>query len=154
MPAAPEFQVGVYGRPRTKGSLNPQGVHPNGRPRLVDSDVSRAWRRTVAAACRKERGRVGRYSDRPMIPRRVPVSVGLAFWMPGDPIDIDQGDLDKLERNVLDALSACDDGCGPLCGKHSGVYADDAQVVSLASTKYGPSERQGVVITVWAWRQT
>lgn len=147
-----EFQLVVHGRPHTKGSLTAQPVPGQNRVRLVDSEVSRVWRRTVAAGVRKERQRLGRYGPRPMIPRALPVVLALTFLMPGDPLDIGQGDLDKLERNVLDALSGCSEGCGRICGKHSGLYADDAQVVKMSTEKLGWRTDPGVVIQAWAVR--
>lgn len=148
-----EFCLRVAGRPHTKGSLTPQIVPGQNRVRLVDSEVSRIWRRTVAAGVRKERQRIGRYvTGRPMLHRRLPVILTLTFLMPGDEIDLDQGDLDKLERNILDALSACSETCGRICGKHGGLYADDAQVVRMVTEKLGGQRDPGVVIQAWARR--
>jgi len=139
----------VPGRPRTKGSLTPMVTPGTGRVRLTDSDDSKHWRRVVTAAVRKERERIGQYGPRPMLHRRVPVALALTFLVPGDPIDHEMGDLDKFERNVLDALSGCDDTCGRFCGKHAGLYADDAQVIKLLSEKMGPRADVGVVIQAW-----
>lgn len=61
------------------------------------------------------------------------------------------GDVDKLARNVLDALSACDEGCGKGCKKHAGLIGDDSQVWDLYTHKRlaQPGMIPGQQINVW-----
>jgi hypothetical protein len=65
-----------------------------------------------------------------IVPSGIPVHASATFYLPGDPVAVRSGDVDKLLRNVLDALSACTDKCGSGCKKHAGIYVDDVQVVS------------------------
>lgn len=142
----------IEGHARPKGSLSAQQVRGGGgkltgKVRMVESSPDGPrWRRTVAqhvAALRWAR-------------IDGPCKVQMVFWF--DPLSVghklthlDQedypthpniGDLDKLVRNVLDALQDC------------GVYTNDRQVVGLAETEkrwarpwYG--ERAGLGLLVW-----
>lgn len=126
----------VEGVPRPKGSMKEQG-----RGHLVQSvKGSSAWGQAVAVAVRKV------WTAEPILG---PVSVSLQFWFvaadwPGtyrmDPRPTGQsvGDLDKLERNVLDALT------------RAGVWKDDRQVVEMQSSKLWtqPLMKGGVLILV------
>lgn len=130
----------VPGRPKTKGSMV---ARPNGsmRENVAGSGM---WRQLMAYAAKLEMRR------RPDVrwPLAGPVSVRALFWLPVTPIGARVGDIDKLCRNLLDAL---DD---------AGVYADDVQVVDLVARKMqvddrgadvsGPGLNPGVSVTV-AW---
>jgi Holliday junction resolvase RusA-like endonuclease len=110
--------VWVPGIPRPKGSLTPQQVRAGdgkltGRTRLVDSDPSKRWRRKMAVEFGKYRG--------PTFAG--PVIVTACFFFArccNDNIWAEPhiGDLDKLLRNVYDAL------------QDAAVYGNDRQVVS------------------------
>lgn len=136
----------VPGVPRPKGSLTPQKVkagdgRETGRIRLVDSDLSKLWRRTVAVAVRREclaRGIRQSYAG--------PVGVTALFGFArccADHIHDEPhvGDLDKLLRNVYDAL------------QDAGVYANDRQVTrdGGSSKAITDSRAHGVYLSVWAW---
>jgi Holliday junction resolvase RusA-like endonuclease len=146
----------VPGIPRSKGSLSPQAVRGGGgrltgRTRLVDSPQSKKWRRTMAKHV------AALWS--PAEPVAGPVAVSAAFYFdradylvradspwPDHP---HVGDLDKLVRNLLDALQVDDSGEG----NGAGVFADDRQVVELVETRKvwaGPRQVAGVAIRVFA----
>lgn len=117
--------VWVAGIPRTKGSLNQ--FHQ-------DSPASKRWRRLVAAEVERD-GRLRGVFDRvPHVPYAGPVAVRCVF-VRADGV----GDVDKLERCVLDALT------------DSRVIADDVQVVKLHSDRAeraGPRRGEGALIVV------
>lgn len=97
--------VWVAGIPRTKGSLD---------RRMQDTPQSKAWRHLVAAEVARDS--CARSGDGRTLRHTVgPVAVRCVF-VRGDGV----GDLDKLARNVLDAL------------QDSRVIADDVQVVKLS----------------------
>lgn len=150
------IDVWVAGRPRTKGSLG-GGRSGAGAVRLADSPQSKDWRRTVANAVMREISDSVMLDGRQVMSRGKPVSKLRVGWPRVDvpvavscqffyvkvgnsemPIGRQWGDLDKLLRNVFDAL------------QDAKVYKDDAQVVSIRDTfkMYGPEE--GVRIQVWA----
>lgn len=136
----------VAGLPRTKGSL---AKRPNGT--LYDSVTdSGKWRALMAGAVRDDyRQRHGAlvagvrgFPD----PYPGAVLVKALFWLPVDPLQYGAGDLDKLTRNLLDAL-----------GTHSknpryngGVIVDDNQVTCLMLDKWGPHATPGVHIEIKA----
>lgn len=88
-----------------------------------------------------------------------PVGLALRFVMPkedrhslggGRPVARRYGDVDKLTRNVLDALSVPKKK-GDLC---AGLYQDDSLVCTLDVTKRFvnpavPEDEAGVLITAW-----
>lgn len=137
----------VAGTPRPKGSLTPQKVRAGngqqtGRIRLVDSDLSKRWRRTVAQAARdglRAWGREGLVFTGPVV-----VAARFRFVRCcAETIDQEPhvGDLDKLLRNVYDAL------------QDARVYLNDRQVF-----RDGGSDKawvdsivdfEGARITVW-----
>lgn len=137
----------VAGRPRTKGSL---AKRPNGT--LYDSVVdSRKWRALMAGALRDayEVSCVRTYgpSTDGFGPYAGPVEVSASFFLTCAPLARGAGDLDKLLRNLLDAM-----------GTHSrnpryngGVIFDDNQVAAFgAVVKVGPSEHPGLYVVVRA----
>lgn len=130
----------VPGHPRTKGSYRSQGR----KGRLVRSDTdatgrseSERWAGLVTAAARVEWARVCPWG--PVAPIAGPVAVTLAFWLPAEDVTAGRpGDIDKLERNVLDALT------------QAKVYEDDVQVVQLLGAKFAADRRNpmGCLISV------
>lgn len=115
----------VAGAPVTQGSK--RAFARGGRAVLVEdrADVLVPWR---AAVHRGARAAVEAQGWE-MVPLRRPVSVGLVFCLPrprsslvGAPCTVRSGDVDKLARAVLDALTGV-------------VFADDAQVVGLSVSK-------------------
>jgi Holliday junction resolvase RusA-like endonuclease len=122
------LEVFVPGHPKTKGSLEKQGG------RMVESVVgSKKWRQMMAYTATVGRGnRVESESG--------PVAVRLVFWLPVADVAAGRpGDIDKLARNALDALT------------DAKAYADDAQVIRLIAEKYPvhAGRPQGVLIQVW-----
>lgn len=124
----------VPGRPRTKGSLKPARTG-SGAVRLVDTVHSKEWRSAVCKAVIPliadedvsiPEGKKGRWRLRHGWPSLDPILVRATFYYQRSandtdarPINRQYGDLDKLMRNVLDAL------------QDSGVYRDDSQVVAM-----------------------
>lgn len=130
----------VPGPPKTKGSLTARAPRCHccdackgyvGQPQLRDSVGSGRWRKLVAYQAEQAKRGVGM-----AWPLGGPVAVDLTFGLLGDPIATGAGDLDKLYRNVLDALT------------DAGVYEDDVQVVRLSGSKSEdePGVRVRVVI--------
>lgn len=142
----------VPGHPRPKGSMDPQHVRDGagrltGGMRLVESSKDGPrWRRIVAQHVRA--------LGWPIIAEG-PVCVAMTFWFPPPKgehgryaIGGEIGDLDKLVRNVLDALGVDKTGKG----NGAGVYSDDRQVAYLHEPlKYYalPAERIGLGLRVW-----
>jgi Holliday junction resolvase RusA-like endonuclease len=106
----------------------------NGSYRLTDTPESKQWRRDVTLAIRREvgSGRAGYVLDRA-------VTVRLTFYTPYAPTHPWAGDLDKLERNVLDAMT------GAAISDDRYVVKMDSVKVAAAGTVHGP----GVLIEVW-----
>lgn len=146
------LDVWVSGRPRTKGSLK-GGRTGAGGVRLADTPLSKAWRaeicNTVVSLIADEvpevpPDRKGHWRLRVGWPYAGPVIVRASFYFQRTRNDTDErpiargyGDLDKLLRNVLDAL------------KDSGVYRDDSQVVGAVAAKWFRDERgEGARIVV------
>lgn len=131
----------VSGRPTTKGSVEHIG-HGRVRQSVAGStEWARFLRRAVADT---GIGTLG---------RDVPVRVRCLFFQPvprsgphssGAPIHERAGDSDKLERNVLDALTLKKDVKG-------GVWPDDVQVISLSSERVYATDSWpcGVNVRVW-----
>lgn len=122
------------GQPKTKGSLDVVRAPSAGRKAVVREGVrgSGAWRRLVA-----ERARVA-MAGRPAWGG--PVGVRCSFMFATDNVMARHvGDLDKLARNVLDALT------------DAHVYLDDSQVVKLFCDKVVEQDgTQGVQIEIYA----
>jgi len=136
-------KIVVPGIPVTQGSKN----YYRGRP-VESSKGLQAWRRSVAAHVRAERG--------PAPPLEGPAAVDLVFcfrrpaehYRRGKYADLlrdtapayptYQHDLDKLARAVLDGMTA------------GGAWADDGQVIELTARKcYAPAgEGPGCLITL------
>jgi Holliday junction resolvase RusA-like endonuclease len=124
------ISVWVPGHPRTKGSTRRQG----GRIVRADTDASghsasATWEFQVQQAV----------ATRPLGDPRLtgPVFVRATFWLPVADVTVKgSGDLDKLLRSVLDALT------------RAGVYGDDAQVTRSEQVKYGclDGEPMGVLL--------
>lgn len=107
----------VPGRPKTKGSLT---VVNGSRGTVADTPASKRWRQLMA------------YAVAGMIkaPLEGPVIVAAVFHLPvKDAAAGRVGDLDKLARNLLDALT------------DAGVYGDDVQVTRLIVDKVEAGER-------------
>lgn len=131
-----EFEV--QGHPKPKGSMRPIG-----RNRMVESvKGSKDWRRHCQLAA--QRAQMGHPPG--MFPLAGEVAVTLKFYFPRPktvpagrgPCTSDTGDVDKLARNVLDALT---DGI---------LWEDDGRVVSLSAYKFYVAEGSvpGAVIQV------
>lgn len=142
------LNVFVPGRPRPKGSLDfVTASHVREANRHA-----KPWLKTVEAACRRmvasQAGRPGRWLWLEGYPFDGPVTVTTRFLFGRPaapefsvPATTATGDLDKLNRNVFDALTA------------ARVYVDDSRVVELVSSaRYcEPGVQQGVRITVRSW---
>ena len=151
----------VTGRARTKGSLKPICTRDRKHTVYLSEQVqdSGAWRKLVARRLREaqlaQHGEFLRYAG--------PVEVRLVFFMPrtaavaGGPIPthdtewptaITVGDIDKLTRNVLDAMLTPKDKAEAV--KCSALLADDSQVVLLSVGKFWvpEGEEPGVQILV------
>jgi hypothetical protein len=151
----------VAGRPRTKGSLT--FVTPT---YAKDSEASRHWRALMAGAvldsrnrlhaertCTGERGATGLpigcshasfWPCGQAEPYAGPVGVRLVVGLPVDPLEHGAGDLDKLLRNVLDAIAS--NARNPRF--RGGAIIDDNQVTWVIAEKWGPAKRTGVQIVI------
>ena len=146
--SAPAIECWVPGRPKTKGSMR---VVNNRRGVLTEAvEGSTRWRQLVAYAMVAEKRIYTALSD-VVLPFTGPVALTIEFRLPVEPIGSRAGDVDKLVRNIMDALSACSKGCADDCRNHAGVYVDDVQVCSLNVIKVGPFEDVGARIQVRAY---
>lgn len=133
--------IHVAGHPAPQGSKSFKGTTHTGRAILVESSKRvKPWRAIVNAAARQH------MQGRP--PARGPVAVAIAFVLPRPknlpktrptPPAIKRPDIDKLERAILDAITA-------VC------FHDDSQVTKIESTKRiaEPGEQPGATITIKA----
>jgi Holliday junction resolvase RusA-like endonuclease len=153
--------VFVPGNPKTKGSLDLMPARRGGRPGRVyareNVSGSTEWRRQVARAVKRDQATRGIYA-----PWAGAVAVRLVFWLPV-PVDVGRaldeygvtaedveavaggdGDIDKLVRNVLDAMgsSSADD---------ARVYDDDVQVTRVVVDKVYAvgNEPRGALVMAW-----
>ena len=140
----PLVQVFVPGFARTKGSLTYKG-----RGRMVDSDLSIMWRRLVAY--KAGAAYVNAVGQR-LPPSELPIYIEAVYTLPGADmaaiIRQGAGDLDKLDRNILDALATDPDKPD----LSAGVYVNDAQVIALNVAKQpdrGGIIPRGVHVKVW-----
>lgn len=116
----------VQGLPKTKGSLDPLG---RGQVRQSVAGSGR-WATMVRRAVETERARSGV----PTAEAGRAVSVHLVYWLPVDDVTTPNcGDVDKLERNILDALTK------------AGVYADDVQVARVCHEKWPARPDRGIL---------
>lgn len=132
----------IPGRPVTKGSLTRKGDW------LTDTPQSKTWRRIMAGAIRDDLAR--RHGTVPGgISYAGQVAVRAHWFLPVAPTAHGAGDLDKLLRNLLDALSAPSDRTTDvsLC---AGAIVDDNQVTIIDSSKHGPDLTPGVLVSVGA----
>ena len=146
--SAPAIECWVPGRAKTKGSMRVV----NNRSGVLAEAVagSTRWRQLVAYAMVAEK-RVYEALSGVALPIIGPAALTIEFQLPHDPISARAGDIDKLTRNIMDALSACSKGCAEDCKNHAGVYVDDVQVCSLNVIKIGPFEDVGARIQVRAY---
>lgn len=136
------FDFNVNGFPKAKGSLRPMG-RMGQRVRLVEQvDPKKIWRSAVAKTARELRKEWA--ID---IPLDLPLAVRMIFRMSRPkktrftlPATRTGGDIDKLQRNIFDAL------------QDAGVIEDDARAVSVCVDKVyaEPGQEPGVHVTLWA----
>lgn len=115
-------EVFVPGRPRPKGSMRCTGRNHH---MVEDNDDSKPWRKLMAQALTVDRDR----RVEPGVPRSPwggDVDVSIVAFFPAD--GPTPGDVDKLARNVLDALQDA-------AGGSPAVLANDSQVVGLLSER-------------------
>ena len=137
-------ELWIPGRPVTKGSLTRVGGA------LRDTPQSKAWRRIMAGAIRDDLRRRRQRDPELLLPAYAgPVHVYAVWFLPVDPLAHGAGDLDKLLRNLLDALSAPSQRTTDrsLC---AGAIVDDNQVQHVYSRKIGPNVDPGVLVNVSA----
>lgn len=121
----------VAHRPCPKGSMRYAGRRPKGGAILVDQlEGTKPFAEAVVAAARKAVADHPRGETLPVMkPGRVMLNLSFVFPRPKStpkshaPVTRSTGDLDKLCRNVFDALTT------------AGVMQDDSQVTSLTTSK-------------------
>lgn len=132
-PDLPEMLLSMFvpGRPRSKGSLKHWCMKDRAHTVRVEEQVadSAKWKRTVAAHVQREAlKRYGRH-----LQYAGPVELRAVFYFDREredrpeeayPVAMSIGDLDKLLRNVGDALTS------------SGLIKDDQYIVSVVTRKY------------------
>lgn len=130
------------GQPKTKGSLD---------ERHQDTPQSKAWRRLMAGACRDDLARRWPMPAMVPIPYPSPVAVTAYWFLPREPTAYQAGDIDKLLRNLLDALSAPTPKRTTDVSLCAGAIVDDNQVVGIPeSWEFYDAERPGVLVQVRA----
>jgi len=137
----PTIRIAVLGKPAPKGSMKSYG-----RGRMVDSLKStKPWGDEIILAAAQERDRVGWE----MLTGAVSVECVAITPRPKTvkreyPITRSSGDVDKLARNLLDALVKAQ------------IMADDSQVIDLRMLKLYPRSASevdgGMFITVSEYR--
>lgn len=154
--ARPAVVITVYGKPATQGSKRPRPIFKGrgddkvftGKVAQVEENTEKhkAWRIAVKEAALAAVDGLPRIEDAP-----VHINVVFCFDKPKSapkrrrtwPITRSSGDVDKLQRAALDALT------------DAGVFRDDAQVVRIVADKVftddpdAPLRVPGAVITVW-----
>ena len=140
-------QFRVDGRPRTKGSM--KVITPRGRkPMLIEDHAhSLPWRKRIKSAIIAQ---VPHVTDSDHRPFALPVRVHATFFferlgpsaqlLPWPVVNAGMnanGDLDKLLRNLLDAM------------KDARLIADDSLVVELAASKEWTALGAGISVKVW-----
>jgi Holliday junction resolvase RusA-like endonuclease len=127
-------EVWIPGHARTKGSLAAKGGY------VQDTPQSKRWRALMAEVVRKDLlTRFGPITLKSLssafvkLPYAGPVAVEIDVWLPvADVIKAGAGDVDKLARNVLDAIAA--DAKNAVM--NGGVIANDNQVIDLSIRKW------------------
>lgn len=138
--------VWVPGPPRTKGSLTVVNAGSSTRKAHVsDTAESRRWRALIVERVRDDRAST---PGRPLDPFLGAVHVSALFHQRVEDVTrkvAGSGDLDKLIRNVLDALSWNIDPT-----KGAGVYRDDMQVSYISAGKIpaDPNRGPGLMLCV------
>lgn len=128
----PTLRLWVPGRPKTKGSLDFVGGH------VVENVAgSKRWRQLVAYQVEHVLA-LDPAQIASIWPWPGPVAVACVFHMPvTDVTRARSGDLDKLMRNVLDAL------------QDAGMYGDDVAVTRAVLEKVPAGERgPGLDLTI------
>ena len=144
----PSLRFRVSGLPSTQGSKTGFVVtsKATGRPRAVITDKNpkalKPWREAVRSTALAAAGEG-------WVPIDGPVRLVMLFALPRPtkpsrrwPIGANSGDVDKLARAVMDALT------------DAGVWTDDARVTDLRVVKDYPGEpvaqsTPGVLVRVW-----
>jgi len=126
----------VPGHPKTKGSM----VVRNAKAGTMKEAVagSTHWRQLIAARVRECRQLVQAWDG--------PAGVTAYFYLPRDDVTTARaGDIDKLTRNVLDAL------------EDAAIWVNDVQCVTLDVRKLGlarsPHGGPGLFLTVLGYEQ-
>ena len=136
LPYALPLQIWVPGRARTKGSLYVRGHRANGSAILAEQvQGSKGWREQVVETVLRTLGATFAPAG-PVVtwgPFTDAVAVRLAIWLPRPasgrgavcpyPDPLRDGDLDKYQRNVGDALT------------DTQVIADDGQIIFWQAQK-------------------
>lgn len=139
----------VPGRPRPKGSMD---LMPNGYAKQ-NNEASTPWQREMEAVFRRitqnEGGRPGRWTPRVGYPYALPVVVFAEFYFPRPaypqfdvPAASSTGDVDKLTRNLLDAM------------EEAKVYTNDTRVVDIFVSARYAGERTKPGVQVWVYGLT
>jgi Holliday junction resolvase RusA-like endonuclease len=151
----------IPGQPKPKGSL---AIRPNGT--ATDSKASKDWRAIMTAGISMDRAQRGLN-----VPELGPVAVRASFYVNGlknadqaamasgalAPIHAGVGDIDKLTRNLLDAMHDTREPSkrpaaetrSPL--RNNFVFHDDVQVVRLVIDRVFVvgNQRPGVFVQCW-----
>lgn len=145
----PEESFHVSGKPMTKGSTK-SFINPK-TGRLVTQSTNKLLKDWEALIAREYRSKIGIMHTGPVkvslvfkfvrplshIKKGPNQSIKLKYWAPLYPTSRACGDIDKLIRAVLDALT----------GK---AYADDSQVINISAFKtYTYAGAEGVDIWVY-----
>jgi Holliday junction resolvase RusA-like endonuclease len=122
----------ALGKPATKGSWKTKRSKRTGKTFLVpDNERERPWAMVVGWAAKAA------MAGRPLVDRGVEVAILFEYLRPGKPVrDFPTGDVDKLARSTLDALTGI-------------VWVDDVLVVSLDVTKRYTAKEPGAWIKVY-----
>ncbi|MGN8690173.1 RusA family crossover junction endodeoxyribonuclease [Atopobiaceae bacterium HCP3S3_F7] len=137
------WSVTVYGDPQTKGSLKCVGRH--GRHQLIEDDKTgkkKWWRARVAAAARAIAQRSGTLTGPIGVRCILTIARPKSARLDADPITRSSGDIDKLSRMILDALT------------DAGLWTDDSQCVDLRARKLyvghpDSATQPGCHLTIW-----
>ncbi len=99
---------------------------------------SKRWRQLMSYEITK--AMIAKLDEGAIFPTEGSVGVSALFYLPTkDVIVKSSGDVDKLARNLLDALTDAQ------------VYRDDVQVISLVATKV-PAGEQGPGVEIHVYR--